>query len=121
MERLEQITSDDVRFVDPFNDLVGRPALQRLLEHTRSQVANVRFEVFDIAQSGDHTYLKWQMKGDVRLLGAWQVTGMSELKFDADGKIVEHLDYWDASTQFYAHLPIIGRLLKRLRSLASIS
>ena len=52
LERLEQITSDDVRFVDPFNDLVGRPALQRLLEHTRSHIANVRFEVFDIAQSG---------------------------------------------------------------------
>ena len=109
-----------MRFRDPFNDLVGLPAVRKLLEHTRRQVRDVRFRVLDKAEAGERVYLKWEMTGNVRLLGLWRVQGMSELVFDAAGKLTLHQDYWDASEQFYARLPLFGWLLRRIRALAAI-
>ena len=87
LEYLERITTPDVRFRDPFNDIVGRTALRALLEHTRRQVKDVRFELLDKAISGQRMYLKWGMSGTVRVLGSWQVQGVSELEFDEEGKV----------------------------------
>lgn len=121
LDHLERITSPEVRFRDPFNDMVGRSAVLELLEHTRRQIRDVRFQIIDRASSGQRVYLKWEMTGRLRLLGVWRVEGMSELVFDAEGKLKQHRDYWDASEQFYGRLPVIGWVLARIRSLASVS
>jgi steroid delta-isomerase len=115
LERLAQITRADVRFRDPFHDLSGQEALRALLQHTARQVREVKFDLLDSAVSGQHVYLKWRMSGKVRLLGDWQVLGMSELVFDNDGQLCLHQDYWDAAEQFYARLPFIGWLWRWLR------
>jgi len=120
LERLEQLVSSDVRFRDPFNDLVGPSALQALLEHTRRQVPDVRFQVMDKVAQGQRAYLKWEMTGTLRVLGLWRVQGMSELVFDDAGKLTLHQDYWDASEQFYARLPLFGWLLRRIRAVAAV-
>lgn len=120
MTQLERITAEDVRFHDPFNDLVGRESLLRLLEHTHAHVRDLKFEVLDTVQSENRAYLKWTMTGKIPVLGAWSVTGMSEIQFSGDGRASMHQDYWDASVYFYNRLPVIGWLLRRLRSVASI-
>jgi steroid delta-isomerase len=120
MEELEAITAPDVRFRDPFNDLRGREAIRALLRHTREQVSDVRFRVLDRAASDTRVYLKWEMTGRVRLLGDWRVSGMSELEFDADGRLLAHQDHWDASEQFFFRLPVLGWLLRRVRDAAAV-
>lgn len=68
-EHLEKITVPDVRFREPFNDIVGRPALGALVAHTCRQVKDVRLQVLDRAFSGKCVYLKWQMSGRLTVLG----------------------------------------------------
>jgi steroid delta-isomerase len=121
LEQLEAITDPQVRFLDPFNELQGRSAIRALLAHTQQQVKQPRFVVLDRAQSEDRVYLKWEMTGTIKLLGRWRVTGMSELAFAADGRLLLHQDYWDAADQFYARLPLIGWLLRRVRSAVTIN
>jgi len=31
------------------------------------------------------------------------------------GKVVEHIDYWDAAEQVYERLPLLGPILRRVR------
>jgi len=111
---LAGIATEDVRFRDPFNDLRGIEPFRRLLVHTRKQLPGARFEVLDSAWSAPTAYLKWRMTAQVRLIGDWRVEGMSEVRFAADGRVVEHLDHWDAAAQFYGRLPLIGLLLRWL-------
>jgi steroid delta-isomerase len=42
------------------------------------------------------------------------IRGASHLRFDADGKVVWHRDYWDAAEELYAKLPGIGWLMRTL-------
>jgi steroid Delta-isomerase len=108
---LAAIATDDVRFRDPFNDLRGIEGLRRLLAHTREQLPEARLEVLDSAWSAPTAYLKWRMTARIRVIGDWQVEGMSEVRFAPDGRVAYHLDHWDAAAQFYGRLPLIGPLL----------
>ncbi len=112
--RLSEIACEGVRFRDPFNDLSGIEPLRRLLMHTRDRLPGARFEVLDTAWSGSTAYLRWTMQAQVRILGDWRVEGMSEVRFAPDGRVAEHLDYWDAAGQFYGRLPLLGPLLRWL-------
>jgi len=118
LERLAAIATEDIRFKDPFNDVCGYDGLCRILAHTRRNVDELRFIVTDVAPAGDDVYVRWDMTGRVRLIGAWSVTGVSHIRFAADGRVCEHVDYWDAAEYFYGRLPVIGPILAWLRGFA---
>lgn len=46
---------------------------------------------------------------------AWPVDGVSEVHLTPDGKVAAHLDHWDAGSQFYARLPVLGFLIRLVR------
>jgi hypothetical protein len=121
LEQLSAVAVEDVRFSDPFNDVHGLQAMQRVLEHTRSHVSDVRFSVKDTAWSGDTAYVRWSMTGRVRVIGEWCVEGVSEIRFADDGRVSCHIDHWDAASQFFGRLPVIGWLLRRLAAPAQVS
>ena len=121
LEQLAGIAVEDVHFSDPFNDVRGLAGLQRILEHTRRHVRELSFTVHDTAWSGRTAYLRWTMTGETRVLGQWRVEGVSEVLFAADGRVQRHVDHWDAGSQFFGRLPLIGWLLRRLAAPARVS
>ena len=120
-ERLAELATDDVRFRDPFNDVRGLVALQKILAHTRQHVPSLEFRIDDTAWSQQVAYVKWVMTGRLKWLGAWRVEGVSEIRFDDDGRVCEHLDHWDAAGQFYGRLPLIGWCLRRIGAAARVT
>jgi hypothetical protein len=58
--------------------------------------------------------LGWEFH--LRLRGAPAVIrGVSHLRFDGAGRVVDHRDYWDAAEELYARLPVLGTLMRWLR------
>jgi len=43
------------------------------------------------------------------------VDGASYIRFDPDGPVVEHIDYWDPARQRYERVPVLGSLMRWLR------
>jgi len=43
------------------------------------------------------------------------IHGASHLRFDAAGRIAYHRDYWDAASELYAKLPLIGPVMRYLQ------
>jgi hypothetical protein len=37
------------------------------------------------------------------------------VQFDPDGRVAEHIDYWDPAGQVYETIPILGLLMRALR------
>lgn len=117
----DKFVSPDIRFVDPFNDIAGIEKFRKLLFKTLSDVDDPRFNVTHRAEDGDTVFLRWQFDGRLRGLGDWSVTGMSELHFDSQGRVLTHLDHWDAASQFYARLPVLGPLIRLIRRRLQVS
>ena len=109
----EQVT-DDVRFKDPFNDIRGKAEYERVLRHMFDTLGEVRFTVAHALSDGNTCLMQWRF--DTQLRGRpWTVEGAALIRFAEDGRVAEHIDYWDAAENLYERLPIIGWLLARVR------
>ena len=107
---LDALVTPDVRFKDPFNDVTGvekmRTALAMAFDH-----GTPRFTVRDKARGAAGAYLLWHYDQG----NGFAFDGMSEIHFAADGRISAHIDHWDASTEVYAKLPVLGWLVGLVR------
>lgn len=111
----------DARFKDPFNEVAGRPAIERIFRHMFEQLDGPHFIVTgtypgDAASPGE-AMLRWELRFRHRALGKAEQTiaGSSLLRFDAGGQVTLHRDYWDAAEELWAKLPLIGPLTRGLR------
>ena len=112
--------SADAWFKDPFNEVRGVEAIQRIFTHMFRQVDAPRFVVTGQMARGDEAMLVWEFRYRVRRWGRGEeqvIRGVSHLKFAVDGKVDFHRDYWDAAEELYMKLPLIGRLMSGLRRL----
>jgi steroid delta-isomerase len=124
MERLEGIedfVSVDIKFKDPFNELSGLDAFRNLLVKMLNDVKGLKFKVTHRAWTEDVLFLRWSFQGEVKGLNYWRVEGMSEINFDERGLICQHIDHWDAAGQFYEKLPLIGTIIRIIRSRLKVS
>lgn len=111
---LVDLYSADAYFKDPFNEVRGVDAIRKIFVHMFDQVADPRFLVTDRVVDANGAMLVWEFRFEVKGWGAGRtqlVRGVSHLRFDADGKVNYHRDYWDAAEELYAKLPLIGPVL----------
>ena len=116
--RFPDFYAEDAYFKDPFNEVRGVAAIQRIFTHMFRQVAEPRFIVTEQVADAGGAMLVWEFHFRIRLWGrgeAHLMRGVSHLRFDADGKVVYHRDYWDAAEELYMKLPGIGLLMRGLR------
>lgn len=116
VEALVALYADDAWFRDPFNDVRGRPAIARIFHHMFQTVEAPRFVVTGRFVKGDAAMLTWTFH--LRFRGERRervIPGASHLRFDDAGRITAHRDYWDAAEELYAHLPVIGALVRWLQ------
>jgi ketosteroid isomerase-like protein len=125
----EGLTPEDVRrlgefyttaayFRDPFNEVRGLAAIQRIFDHMFENLDDVRFVFRDEVVDGGGAFVSWDMGFRVRRWkagGRIEVHGASHLRFAPDGRVSYHRDYWDTGEELYARLPAIGPVIRYLR------
>ena len=114
LDGLRRLVAPEVRFKDPFNDLRGVDALLRATS-AMFRFGTPRFEVIDRALGERAGYLLWRYTVDTASERPWIIDGMTELRFDAEGRVIEHIDHWDAAGQVYDKVPLLGTLLRLAR------
>jgi steroid delta-isomerase len=122
LSELDRVMTEDIHFVDPFNDVIGIDKVQKIFRHMYDNLENPQFRVThgaiadgDADTAEKRGLIRWELRS---LLNGkpYKIVGMSELGFSEDGRVNEHIDHWDASQQFYARLPVIGWLLGLVRA-----
>jgi len=117
LAQLGEIYAPDARFKDPFNEVIGVPAIRAIFEGMYRQVDQPRFVVTRSFAQGDDAFLAWdfffRFKGDA---GREQtIRGATHIQFSVDGRVVLHRDYWDAAEELYEKLPLVGSLMRWLK------
>ncbi|MDE1714197.1 nuclear transport factor 2 family protein (plasmid) [Chromobacterium amazonense] len=99
--------ADDARFKDPFNDVRGGAAIEAVFRHMFKTVDEPRFTVLHALRDGDQAFITWDF--DFAYAGRRvNIHGGSHLRFDADGKVMLHRDYWDAAEELFEKIPLLG-------------
>ena len=94
---LPGLYAPQARFKDPFNDVQGVAAIERIFRHMFEQVEAPRFLVHDVVADAGQAFMRW------------------DFRFGCDGRVTEHRDYWDAAEELYEKLPFVGALMRWLR------
>jgi steroid delta-isomerase len=114
---LRDICRADVAFVDPFNEIQGIDGFIAVFEHMYETTEEPRFHVLDqaVGRAVGVGYLKWRMTGRAKGRSfVIDIVGMSEVVFDEAGLVARHVDHWDAASQLYARLPLVGPVIRWL-------
>ena len=104
---LGDLYAPDARFKDPFNDVRGVAAIERIFRHMFENTDAPRFFVNTSVLQDRQAMLGWRFQFGSRF-GVIEIQGVTHLEFDPGAKVILHRDYWDAAEELYAKLPVIG-------------
>ncbi|MCC5793416.1 MAG: nuclear transport factor 2 family protein [Chromatiales bacterium] len=106
---------------DNLTAVQGVDAIEAYFLHAASAVEAMSVEFLDVARSGPEYYLRWRMVITARGLNRGQPVisfGVTHFRFDSEGRVLLHKDFWDAGTGLYEFLPGVGGLVRRVRGAA---
>ena len=117
---LSQIYTEDVWFKDPFNEVEGIEQVSHIFTHMFEQVDAPRFVVTHSVLQDDQAFLTWDFLFRMRRFSDDEqcIRGASHVRFASDGRVAYHRDYWDAAEELYEKLPVVGSLMRWLKTRA---
>lgn len=117
IEKMGDFYHDAAYFRDPFNEVHSLTAIQNIFRHMFLQVNQPRFEVINTLIDHSNIVLTWNFYFQFKFSRhrVSKIHGVSILQIDASGKIISHIDYWDAGQQLYEKLPFVGGVFRWIR------
>lgn len=115
---LHTIYAPEARFADPFHTVQGIAAIEQVFRDMFTTLVHPRFVVTGAVQQGAQCVLLWEFHFRFRAFRTQvdqSLPGSSHLRFDAQGRITHHQDYWDAAHGLYQKMPLIGAVMRWLR------
>lgn len=112
-EQLSPLFAEDVFFKDPFNQVKGVPAVLLIFKHMFNTLDHAQFDISHSAINGNVGYIHWTFqfafKDEIDLKS---FEGLSQIRFNSQGLVTEHIDYWDAGEVVYSKVPVLGWLVR---------
>ena len=115
------------RFQDPFNDVCGVDAVQRVFRTMVDDLDDLKVVATHVAMtetpepSGSGSphvgFIHWRMSGALVRMSRrpFDVTGVSKVELDGEGRVISHIDYWDVASGLYEMFPVLGPALRWVR------
>lgn len=117
MADVESLYTEDVYFEDPSHAIQGKTELVSYFNKMFKNIQQCSFKFHSTITDGSNVCLTWTMfLNHPRLRGGdiVRVEGASYLK-TRNGKIYYHRDYFDMGAMLYEHLPLLGRIIIKLK------
>lgn len=96
----------------------GSGSIEAYFGHTIGRARLLTVEFLERAPAGTDWYVRWRMTVAADGLNSGQpvVTyGVTQFRFDNQGRVLIHKDFWDAGSGLYEQLPLLGRLIGWVR------
>ena len=114
---LDKLALPWMHYTDPLHDERGTEHIIKIFESRLSDVRNPKYRIRDHAwgQDGQTVYLRWTftcLRGETEDM----TSGVAEIMFSNEGKIMSHKDFVDKVYHHPKPLTLWGRLKKRYSS-----
>jgi len=112
-EQWRAVYDDAVHFQDPTQEKRGIDAYIDAQEGLLRRCDDVFLEPGAVAISGETAFVEWTMGLKIKGI-EFVYPGTTRLHFGADGRIVEHRDYFDFVGPTFAPVPVLGGFVRWL-------
>lgn len=116
---VRDVYAQDAYLNDTLKEHHGIDDIEAYFVKTADAVEQTTVEVVDVASSNGNYYVRWIMNITFKDLNDGEMTssiGLTHLRFNTEGKVVFHQDYWDSASGFFDYVPVIGRLVRWVRT-----
>lgn len=97
-------------FRDPFQEVEGVDAIIEIFRHMYVTLKNPRFEILDSFGDNERGVIRWRFSYD-----GGDFKGLSHVLFDQEQRVISHIDYWDAASNVYEKIPMLGSVLRFIK------
>ena len=114
---IKDVYAENAYFRDGFREVQGVDNLEKYFISSTETFHECTFDIQDVASHGGNYYYRWIMNlilkrnKDDKL----QVVGVSHVRYDKNGKIIFHQDYWDTGI-IYEKIPLLGSIITWIRN-----
>jgi hypothetical protein len=118
-ERIREVYAEDAFFNDTLKTLRGADEIEEYLMATADAVEKGTVEFLDLVSDGGNHYFRWAMTIRFKRFARGEDTksvGMTHVRFDSEGKVVLHQDFWDSTGGLFEHVPALGWMLRRAKN-----
>ena len=116
IEEFGSIYDDAIIFKDPFNEVRGIRAVYTIFQHMYETLDNPRFIVNEYIENQNIAYVKWNFVFTFKNSeNESRFEGVSRIEMNKEGKIISHVDYWDAAEHIYEKMPLLGSVLRFIK------
>lgn len=115
-DKASEVYAENAYFNDTLKTVIGAEAIEDYLLESARRAASVTVRFDDTVGKEGEYYFRWTMH--IRFEeGSEPVRsiGMTHIRFNEDGKVVLHQDYWDAASGLFEHLPVIGGMIRLVK------
>lgn len=117
-ERVREVYAEEVWFNDSLKTVRGVDELERYLGRSADALDSGTVEFLGLtAENGDY-FFRWRMSLAFAKLDRGTIhesVGMSHVRFDREGRVVLHQDFWDSTNGLFEHVPALGWLLRKVK------
>jgi hypothetical protein len=117
--RTREVYSADAFLDDTLKILKGAGEIEAYLEETARSVTEFKVRFQDVARSGPDYYFRWEMDFATEALRDGErirTVGITQVRFNAEGQVCLHKDFWDPSAGVYDHVPAVGGLIQMIKN-----
>lgn len=116
---IDQTYAEELYFNDTIHTFTTRQQLKEYMLQTADKVNQTTTVFEDVAKSGDDYYVRWRMiiEADigVKTIRSESI-GVTQFRFNSEGKIILHQDFWDNTEGFFRHIPVVGGMIKQIKN-----
>ena len=111
---VQKVYAPDVYFRDAFRQLDRAVDIEHYLVEGLEPLTACEFVFNNISRAGGDFYLDWTMRVDFKKTppGTWEESmGMTRMRFNNEGQVIFHQDYWDPTDVVYVRIPVAKQLI----------
>ena len=112
----QKVYAEDVFFRDGIHGFNSAAEVEDYLVAGLEPLKECRFEFFEVAENRGEYFVRWNMHvATAKDKELTSTLGMTHIRFNAEGQVVFHQDYWDPTDMIYSRIPIAAGLIRAVR------
>ncbi|MDA7518219.1 nuclear transport factor 2 family protein [bacterium] len=92
----------------------GPDEIRKYFLQTADTMTSFEVNILDSSRTGADHYIRWEMIFSApKLAGGEPIhsVGISQVRFNEQGKVAFHQDFWDSGRHIYGQIPVVGGLI----------
>lgn len=117
-ENIRGVYAPDAWFNDTLKSLRGVDAIEHYLVDTARSVESCKVDIDEVIPAPSGVYVRWRMHIRFKKFKRGEThssIGVTLLRFDKEGRVAYHQDYWDSGANLFEKVPVLGAGIRAVK------